>query len=96
MFEYIKKHYNNTLAELGRVIEYNGERGLITEDRGNYIGITLDSDKPGTVANIHPTDEGLKYISSFKKVRRMTRSQSNYQDYLRADCSETFAEWMGF
>ena len=95
MFEYIKEYYG-VPAELGRVIEYNGERGLITADRGNYVGVTFDKDKPGDISNIHPTDENLKYISAFKKIRPMTRSQKNYQEYLRMDCNETFAEWMGF
>lgn len=28
--------------------------------------------------------------------KKLTRSQKNYQDFLRSECDETFAEWMGF
>lgn len=95
MFEYIKQHYGVT-AQLGQVIEYNGDSGLITEDRGHYIGVTFDKDKTGDTISIHPTDDNLKYINKVKKIRPMTRSQSNYQDYLRSEVDCSFGEWMGF
>jgi len=95
MFEYIKEHYGVT-AKLGQVIEYNGDFGLITEDRGHYVGVTFDKDKPGDTVNIHPTDDNLKYLDKVKKIRLMTRSQKNYQEYLHSEVDVTFAEWMGF
>jgi len=58
MFEYIKEHYGVTV-KLGQVIEYNGDFGLITEDRGHYVGVTFDKDKPGDTVNIHPADDNF-------------------------------------
>lgn len=95
MFEYIKKYYGIEL-ELGMVINYKGKTGLVTDDRGHYVGVTFDSDKPGTIVNIHPTDNDLTYTNKIRSIRKMTRSQKRYQEYLRYDCNETFAEWMGF
>ena len=95
MFEYIKDSYGVDV-ELGMDIEFNGDIGIVTKDNGNYIGVTFDKDKPGIVSNIHPTDESLKFTGKYRKVRKMTRAQENYQEYLRYDCSESFAEWMGF
>jgi phage terminase large subunit len=61
---------------------------------GHYIGVNLDADKPSRICNYHPTD-GVEYLG-MGKVRKLTRSQKNYQDFLRADCGYTFAEWMLF
>ena len=95
MFEYVKDNYGVDV-QIGQVIYLSGERGKIAEDRGHYLGINFDKDKPGVISNVHPTDDGLFITCHIKDLRKMTRSQSNYQDYLRADCNETFAEWMGF
>ena len=95
MFEYIKESYGVDV-KLGMDIAFNGDRGIITDDRGNYIGVTFDKDKPGNVSNIHPTDELLIITGKFRKIRKMTRSQSNYQDYLRSEVDCSFSEWMRF
>lgn len=95
MFEYIKDYYG-VHVEIGMDIEFRGERGIVTNDKGHYIGVTFDKNKPGVVSNIHPTDELLKITGKFRKVRCMTRSQSNYQDYLRSEVDCSFGEWMGF
>ena len=96
MFEYIKDNYDVEVV-LGNVIYFDGERGLVTEDRGHYIGVTFDKDKPGTISNIHPTDEKLDIRHHIVElIRRMTRSQKNYQEYLHSEVDVTFAEWMGF
>lgn len=92
--EYVARYYGVPACIGRRVIAY-GKPGIIAEDRGNYIGILLDSDKPGNVNNYHPTD-GIQYLDEIGKVRPMTRSQCRYQEYLDADWFEgSFAEWLG-
>ena len=91
--EYVRQHYGVPACIGRRVVAY-GKPGVIVEDRGHYIGVNLDKDKPGRVNNYHPTDQ-VTYLG-MGKVRKMTRSQQNYRDYLRSDCGHTFAEWMLF
>lgn len=95
MFEYVKNHYGVD-AQLGMDINFNGDRGIITEDKGHYIGVTFDKDKPGTISSVHPADDLLKFTGKFRKIRKMTRSQANYQEYLRSEVDCSFAEWMRF
>jgi len=71
-----------------------GKPGIIAEDRGNYIGVNLDEDKPTAIRNYHPTD-GVEYLG-MGEVRKLTRSQQNYQDYLNTESSYSFGEWMRF
>jgi len=92
--EYARKHYG-VPARVGRRITYRDRPGIISEDRGHYIGVTFDDEKPGTVSNFHPRTEGLEY-GEVGEVRRMTRSQRRYQEFLAADrYPETFADWLG-
>jgi len=91
--EYVRQYYG-VPACIGRRVMVYGEPGIIAEDRGHYIGVNLDSDKPGRVSNYHPTD-GVQYLG-MGKVRKLTRSQRNYRDFLNADCDCTFAEWLKF
>ena len=95
MFTYIKDNYGVDI-KLGMDIVFNGDRGIVTDDNGHYVGVTFDKDKPGHVSNIHPTDEALTITCKFRKIRKMTRSQSNYQDYLRSEVDCSFSEWMRF
>jgi len=92
--EYVRDYYN-VPAEIGRCVSYRGRAGVIAKDGGNYIAVNFDDDKPGRTSNIHPTDENLEYLE-MGIVRKMTRSQQNYQDYLSSECCESFAEWVGF
>jgi hypothetical protein len=81
-------------AQIGRRVIVAGAPGIIEEDRGNYLGVTLDSDKPGVISNCHPTWE-VKYLE-MGKIRKMTRSQKRYQEYLDADWfDDSFAVWIG-
>lgn len=91
--EYVREYYGVS-AYVGKRISFKGRLGIISEDRGNYIGVNFDDDKPGIVLNVHPTD-GVEYLNS-GIIRQMTRSQKNYQNYLKSECVETFSEWMGF
>lgn len=87
--EYVREYYGVPACIGRRVIAY-GKPGIIAEDRGNYIGLLLDEDKPGNVNNYHPTD-GIKYLDEIGKIRPMTRSQKRYQAYLRdGDCFDDF------
>ena len=91
---YVRDYYG-VPASIGRRVKYRDLGGIIAEDRGHYIGVNFDSDKPGDISSVHPTDENLEYLG-MGKIRNMTRSQKNYQDYLRSEVDETFAEYMGF
>ncbi|MDH5394514.1 MAG: hypothetical protein OEY11_15120 [Gammaproteobacteria bacterium] len=90
--EYVRDYYQ-VPAVIGRIISHRGRSGIIAEDRGHYIGVNFDDDKPGHIYNVHPTDK-VEY-KSIGKVRKMTRSQQRYQDYLRADFGCSFAEYLG-
>jgi len=93
--EYVKEIYG-VPAEIGKRIDYKGRGGIISEDRGNYVGVNFDSDKPGVVSNVHPTDPGLVYLEEMGKIRQLTRSQQRYREYLDADWfGDSFADWLG-
>lgn len=91
-FQYVREYYGVPACRGRRVIAY-GKPGVIAEDRGHYIGILLDSDKPGNVNNYHPVD-GIQYLDEIGKVRPMTRSQKRYREYLRdGDCFDSFIDF---
>ena len=90
--EYVREHYD-VPAVIGRRVVVGGNPGIIAEDRCHYIGVNFDADKPGVVCNAHPTSE-VEY-GEMGVIRKMTRSQKRYIDYLRSESSLTFAEWIG-
>ena len=90
---YVREYYGVD-ACIGRRIKFKDREGTIAEDRGHYIGVNFDDEKAGVVLNVHPTDH-VEYLG-MGKIRKMTRAQKNYQDYLKSECNESFAEWMGF
>ena len=51
-FEYIKQYYG-VPAEIGRIVRFENRRGVIVEDRGNYIGVRFDG--VPIVVSCHPT-----------------------------------------
>lgn len=72
--EYVRQHYH-VPACIGRRVMVYGKPGIIAEDRGHYIGVNLDTDKPSAVNNYHPTDEveylGMgKVLITWKTYRR--------------------------
>ena len=86
--------YYQVPADIGRRVVVSGMPGIIAEDRGNYLGVNLDSDKPGVIVNCHPTHE-VEY-GEMGKIRKMTRSQQRYQEYMDADWfDDSFADWLG-
>ena len=90
--EYVVQYYG-VPAAIGRRVWVNGLPGIITEDRGHYIGVNFDFDRPGLVRNAHPTSEVI--YGEMDTIRKMTRAQQRYRDYVRADTGTTFAEWLG-
>ena len=90
---YASKYYK-VPADIGRRVVVGGKPGIIAEDRGQYIGVLFDDAKPNNILPCHPTWM-VEYLD-MGKIRQMTRSQQRYQDYLNAECNESFSEWMGF
>jgi len=89
--EYVRNYYE-VPAEIGRRVVVSGKPGIIAEDRGHYIGVNFDSDKPGIILNVHPTSD-VEY-GDMGVIRKMTKSQQNYRHYLNAECGCSFAEWL--
>lgn len=92
-FDYVRKVYG-VPACIGRVVSVYDKMGIITADRGHYIGVTFDSEKPKMIRSAHPVD-GVKYFDIVAKPRKVGRSSIRYQEYLKSECNETFAEWLG-
>lgn len=93
MSEYAKRYYG-VPSDIGRIVIYNGRTGVISADRGHYIGVTFDDEKPGVVHNFHPCSDGLSY-HGMGNVRPMTRSQARYAHYLEvSDLFDSFRDYL--
>ena len=93
--EYVREYYG-VPACIGRSVIVYGKSGVIVEDRGHYIGVNLDEDKPNVIGNYHPTDNVIYgEIREIRKIKKMTRSQQRYRDYIHSECSGSFAEYLG-
>ena len=90
--EYVVNQYG-VPACIGRRVIVSGKAGVIAEDRGHYIGINFDSDKARSICNAHPTSN-VEY-GEMGTIRKMTRSQQRYRDYLHSEVDMSFAEWLG-
>lgn len=91
--EYIQQYYK-VPACIGRGVTIDGKPGIITEDRGNYIGVTLDEQKPGTVGTYHPTDPSVVY-GEMRTIRPMTKAQARYRAFKDAEWFHgTFIEFL--
>ncbi|NCC52441.1 MAG: hypothetical protein EOM20_14650 [Spartobacteria bacterium] len=92
--EYVRNYYG-VPAQIGRRVICSGKPGVIAKDRGHYIGVNFDEDKPGIIRNVHPTDD-VEY-GEIGKIRSMTRSQARYQRYLDiADCFHSFRDFLAY
>lgn len=91
LFQYVKEVYK-VPAEYGRRVSLNGEFGTICEDRGHYVGVNFDKDKPGVIKNCHPSE--LTY-GDIGEVRKLTQGQKRYKEYRESECDCSFAEWLG-
>lgn len=78
-FQYVRNYYN-VPAAIGRRVTVSGNPGIIAADRGHYIGVNFDSDKPGVIHNCHPTSE-VKY-GDMGVVRKPSRYTSRYDRFL--------------
>jgi len=89
--EYVREYYG-VPAVLGRRVVVSGKPGIIAEDRGHYIGVNFDHDKPGDISNCHPTWE-VEYLD-IGEIRKPTRSQQRYKRHLEyGDSFESFIEF---
>lgn len=89
--KYASETYN-VPAEIGRIVTVDGERGIIAQDRGHYIGVNFDNDKPGVIYNCHPASN-VEYLG-MGTVRRPTKAQQRYQKYLEVgDCFDSFIDF---
>jgi len=90
-YHYITSYYN-VPAQTGRRVMVYGKPGIITEDRGHYIGVTLDSDNPGIVKTYHPTD-CVEYLG-MGTVRKPSKGQERYRRYLEyGECFNSFIDF---
>lgn len=95
-FQYIKDRYK-VPAERNREVVVNGKKGVITKDMGNYIGVNFYDTVTADPSPCHPTWE-VKYLETFNAnppIKKLTRSQKRYLDYLHEDSGLTFREWLG-
>ena len=89
--EYAREYYG-VPAVIGRRVVVYGKPGIIAEDRGHYIGVNFDSDKPGVIRNAHPTSE-VEY-GEIGVVRPMTRPQARYKRFLEfGDGFDSFVQF---
>ena len=96
-FEYVNNYYGVN-AELGRDVIIGSRLATITSDRGNYIGVTFHDDARRNDLPCHPTSDVI-YLDSFTDLKTIkpknSRSKQRYLDYLSADSSLSFKEWLG-
>jgi len=91
---YVRRYYG-VPAEIGRRVTVGGRPGIITADRGAYIGVTFDDAKPATVSPCHPTSQVV--YGDMGTPRPLTRSQRRYLDYLEvSDCFESFRDYLHY
>ena len=89
---YVRRYYG-VPAEIGRKVTVGGRPGIITADRGAYIGVTFDDDKPTAVLPCHPTSQVV--YGEMGTPRPLTRAQKRYLDYLdAADLYGSFADYL--
>lgn len=91
---YVRDYYG-VPACIGRRVTVGGRPGVIAEDRGHYIGVNFDSDKPGVIHNAHPTSE-VEYLG-MGTVRPITRAQRRYLRWLEVgDCFPSFRDFLTY
>lgn len=95
-FKYIQDYYK-VPAEMFREVIVGKRKGIITEDKGHYIGVTFYDDKRLMPLPCHPTWE-VEYLETFNykppRPKNMA-SKQRYKDYLSLDSSMTFSEYLG-
>ena len=82
-------------ACIGRRVTVSGRPGIIIADRGHYIGVNFDCDKPGVIQNAHPTSDVV--YGDMGDIRKMTRAQARYQRWLEiGDCFNSFVDFLHY
>lgn len=95
-FKYIQGYYK-VPAEMNREVIIDGKKGVITKDMGNYIGVNFYEDRTSHPLPFHPTS-GVGYLDTFNHnppIKKLTRSQKRYLEYLHTDSGLSFSEWLG-
>lgn len=92
-FRYIRDHYG-VAPFVGQGVIVDGKPGVIVEDRGHYLGVNFDDDKPGVVLNCHPAWR-VEY-GERRKIRKSSRSARRYMQWLEeSDMWDiSFGEWL--
>lgn len=70
-FTYIRRMYG-VHPKIGQRVTIDGKPGTIVEDRGNYLGVNFDQDKPDRIRNCHPTWR-VKFLGRGKPERPLMR-----------------------
>jgi hypothetical protein len=92
-FQYIRQSYG-VCPFIGQGVVVDGKPGIIVEDRGRYLGVNFESDKPGVVSNCHPTWR-VEYGQT-RKIRKPSKSAKRYMQWLdESDMWDIdFGEWL--
>lgn len=90
-------NYYGLNAKIGQNVTVSNRIGTITKDMGNYIGVTFHDDPKLQSLPCHPTSE-VVYLDTFTDIKKLRpknwRSKQRYLDYLSADSSLTFGDWL--
>lgn len=89
--EYAQNYYG-VPACIGRGVVVDGQPGVIAADRGHYIGVNFDSDKPGVISNCHPTWK-VEY-GEMRPIRKPSRFTARYNRYL--EYGDSFSSFIEF
>lgn len=96
-FQYIKNYYKVPAEEYREVI-VDGKKGVIVSAIGAYIGVHFYDTVTDEPLPCHPTWE-VQYLDTFNNnppVKKLTRSQRRYRDYLKSDSNLPFGEWIRY
>jgi hypothetical protein len=88
---YIKAYYGRS-ASINQRVTVDGKPGIIVADKGHYLGVNFDEDKPSTISNCHPTWR-VDYLE-MGTARKQTKAQARYQRYL--EVSDQFDSFLHF
>jgi hypothetical protein len=94
-FQYIKAHYG-VKADLHREVIVNGNRGVITSDMGNYIGVNFYDNPTHDPLPCHPTWE-VEYLDSFNykpPIKKRSQSANRYRHFKSLDLDISFGEFL--
>lgn len=94
-FQYIKDNYK-VPAELHREVIVDGKKGVITESKGQYIGVIFYQDKNLRCVPCHPTWK-VEYLETFNNKPpklKNAKSKQRYMNFLSMDSDISFSEFL--